>query len=87
MKPSRENIFRVLAALERSGLLPEDGPTSVFLSQGDGAKRAHAAQLAVRVSGDAVFVRLSRLPFHRPLVFSRRALQEAAAQADSPERT
>lgn len=75
MKPSRENIFRVLAALEQSGSLPQDGPTSVFLRAG--SKRSHATQLAVRVSGDAVFVRMSRLPFARPLVFSRRALQSA----------
>ena len=74
MKPSRENIFRVLAALERSGLLPEDGPTSVFLSQGAGG---HVTQLAVRVSGDAIFVRISRLPFIRPLTFTRRELATA----------
>lgn len=81
MKPSRENIFRVLAALERSGLLPEDGPTSVFLRQGAGG---HIMQLAVRVSGDAVFVRMSRLPFIRPLAFTRSEL----AKAEQPsERT
>ena len=72
MKPSRENILAALAGLERSGLLPEDGPTSVFLSQG-----GHATQLAVRVSGDAIFVRISRLPFIRPLTFTRRELAMA----------
>ena len=61
-----------LAGLERSGLLPEDGPTSVFLSQG-----GHVTQLAVRVSGDAIFVRISRLPFIRPLTFTRRELAMA----------
>ena len=55
MKPSKDNILRVLAALERSGSLPEDGPTSVFLTQG--GHGGHAVQLSVRVSGDAVFVR------------------------------
>lgn len=74
MKPSRENILAALAGLERSGLLPEDGPTSVFLSQGAGG---HVTQLAVRVSGDAVFVRMSRLPFIRPLAFTRCELQAA----------
>ena len=72
MKPSRENILAALAGLERSGLLPEDGPTSVFLSQG-----GHVTQLAVRVSGDAIFVRISRLPFIRPLTFTRRELAMA----------
>ena len=75
MKPSRDNIFHVLASLERAGHLPGDGPTSVFLRQGAGG---HVTQLCVRVNGDAVFVRMSRLPFIRPLVFSRRALREDA---------
>ena len=74
MKPSRENILAALAGLERSGLLPEDGPTSVFLSQGAGG---HVTQLAVRVSGDAIFVRMSRLPFIHPLAFTRRELAMA----------
>lgn len=74
MKPSRENILAALAGLERSGLLPEDGPTSVFLRQGAGG---HVTQLAVRVSGDAIFVRMSRLPFLRPLTFTRRELAGA----------
>jgi len=75
MKPSRETIFRVLAKLEQSGGLCQDGPTSVFLTRG--ASRAHATQLAVYVSGDNVFVRTSRLPWARPLVFSRQALHVA----------
>ena len=78
MKPSKDNILRVLASLERAGHLPEDGPTSVFLTQGGDGRGGHAVQLSVRVSGDAVFVRMSRLPFIRPLVFSRRALREDA---------
>lgn len=72
MKPSRESIFRVLAKLEQSGGLPQDGPTSVFLTGG-----ASRAQLVVRVSGDDVSVRTSRLPWARPLVFSRQALRAA----------
>ena len=76
MKPSRENILRVLAQLEQSGNLPQDGPTSIFVSQKTVSGRAHATQLAVNVSGDAVFVRASRLPFVRPMAFSRQALRE-----------
>ena len=70
MKPSRENILAALAGLERSGLLPEDGPTSVFLS--DGPIRR---QLAVLCCGDEVRVRTSRLPFMRQQVFSRARLR------------
>ena len=77
MKPSRENVFRVLAKLEQSGSLPDNGPTSVFVSESDNSLRRHATQLAVRVSGDAVFVRISRLPFVRPYVYSRQALKTA----------
>lgn len=73
MKPSRENVFGVLARLEQGGLLPGDGPTSVFVSGGN----RHSTQLAVHVSGDAVFVRFSRLPFVRPYVYSRQALKTA----------
>lgn len=77
MKPSRENLFAVLAQMEQGGWLPDDGPTSVFIQPKTGAFRMHAMQLAVRVSGDAVFVRASRLPFAKPLVFSRQALKVA----------
>ena len=77
MKPSRENIFGVMARLEQAGALPESGVTSVFLSDQDGSLRRHPTQLAVRVSGDAVFVRISRLPFVRPFVYSRQALKVA----------
>jgi len=76
MKPTRENIFRLLARLEQAGSLPEDGPTSVFVRSGS-APRAHTAQYAVRVDGDTVFVRVSRLPFARPMAFSRQALKVA----------
>ena len=76
MGVSRFKLASTLARLEHDGLLPDDGPTSVFLTQG--GHGGHAVQLSVRVSGDAVFVRMSRLPFIRPLVFSRRALREDA---------
>lgn len=76
MKPTRENIFRVLAKLEQAGHLDIDGPTSVFVRSGS-APRAHSAQYVVRVDGDTVFVRISRLPFVRPMAFSRQALKIA----------
>lgn len=75
MKPSKENIFRLLAELEQSGSLPADGPISIFAADKAGGIRLHATQLVVRVSGDTVFVRTSRLPFVRPMVFSRQALR------------
>lgn len=77
MKPTRENIFRILARLEQAGSLPDDGPTSIFVRSQDGSPRSHASQYVVRVSGDTVFVRVSRLPFVRPLAFSRQALKTA----------
>ena len=77
MKPSRENIFGVMARLEQAGALPRSGVTSVFLSDRDGSIRRHPTQLAVRISGDTVFVHISRLPFVRPYVFSRQALRAA----------
>ena len=77
MKPSRENVFAVMARLEQAGSLPEGGPTSVFVSDFSGSLRLHPTQLAVRISGDTVFVRISRLPFVRPYVFSRQALKAA----------
>ena len=77
MKPSRENIFGVMVRLEQAGALPESGVTSVFLSDRDGSIRRHPTQLAVRISGDTVFVHISRLPFVRPYVYSRQALKTA----------
>ena len=77
MKPSRENVFGVLARLEQAGALPESGVTSVFLSDRDGNIRRHPTQLAGRMSGDTVFVHISRLPCVRPYVFSRQALKAA----------
>lgn len=77
MRPSKESVFRLMARLEQSGALPDAGPTSVFVSDLDGGLRRHPTQLAVHVSGDAVFVQISRLSFVRPYVYSRQALRVA----------
>ena len=78
MIPSRENVFGVMAKLEQAGSMPDaDGLTSVFVSERQGTLRLHSTQLVVRVSGDTVFVRFSRLPFVRPYVYSRQALKIA----------
>ena len=79
MKPSRENIFRLLARLEQDCGLPEaeNGPVSLFVSDRSGMIRLHPMQLVLRIDGDTVFVRASRLPFARPMVFSRQALRVA----------
>lgn len=76
MLPNRENVLRVLARLEQEGALPQDGSTSVFISARAGLVRTHATQVAVRVQGDVVYARISRLPFVRPMVFTRQALRE-----------
>ena len=77
MKPSRENIFRLLARMEQDCGLPEGGPISIFVSDSYGALRLHPLQLVMRTEGDTVFVRASRLPFVRPMTFSRQALRIA----------
>ncbi len=77
MKPSRENIFRLLARMEQDCGLPEDGPVSIFVSDSVGTLRLHPTQLVIRTAGDTVFVRASRLPFVRPMTFSRQALKVA----------
>ena len=77
MKPSRENIFQLLARMEQDCGLPEDGPISVFVSDRAGTLRLHPTQLVMRISGDTVFVRFSRLPFVKPYVYSRQALKVA----------
>ena len=77
MKPSRENIFQLLARMEQDCGLPEDGPVSIFVSDSYGALRLHPTQFVLRVDGDTVFVRASRLPFVRPMTFSRQALKVA----------
>ena len=77
MIPSRENVFRVMAELEQSGSMPESGVMSIFVSDKVGTLRLHPTQFVIRVSGDTVFVRISRLPFVRPMTFSRQALRIA----------
>ena len=77
MKPSRENIFRLLARMEQDCGLPEGGPISIFVSDSYGPLRLHPMQLVLRTSGDTVFVRASRLPFVKPMVFSKQALRVA----------
>ena len=77
MKPTRENIAGVLGKLLAAGHLDKDGITSVFVRSG-AAPRAHSTQYVVRVEGDAVFVRVSRLPFIRPLAFSKASLSRDA---------
>ena len=69
MKLTRETLAPMLARLARAGLLPEDGATSVFLRDG-----RRMRQLSVFCRGDEVMVRTGRLPFARPLMFSRAAL-------------
>ncbi|MBQ7784745.1 MAG: hypothetical protein IJ381_01160 [Clostridia bacterium] len=77
MLPNRENVFQVLARLEQANSLPDDGITSVFVTEQKGNIRTHAVQLAVKVQADNVYVRFTRLPFVRPYVFSRQALRIA----------
>ena len=77
MKPSRENVFRVMAEIEQAGSMPESGVLSVFVSDKAGLLRLHPTQFVIRVSGDTVFVRISRLPFVRPMTFSLQALRIA----------
>lgn len=77
MKPSRENVFRVMAELEQAGSMPESGVMSIFVSDKAGPLRLHPMQFVIRVSGDTVFVHISRLPFVRPMTFSRQALRIA----------
>lgn len=77
MKPSKENIFRVMAKIEQAGSMPENGVLSLFVSDKSGPLHLHPSQYVIRVSGDTVFVRISRLPFVRPVTFSRQALRMA----------
>ncbi|MBR2942125.1 MAG: hypothetical protein IKB82_01875 [Clostridia bacterium] len=76
MKPTREKIFQVLVRMEQAGHLDIDGPTSIFV-RSTGALGSHYVQYVVRVDGDAVFVRTSRLPFVKPMSFSRQTLRIA----------
>lgn len=78
MRPSKENVFFLLARYEQEQGLPEDGPLSLFVTKKIGSARTHATQIAVRAQGDTVYARFSRLPFVRPYVFSRQALKNAS---------
>ncbi len=70
MRFDRWKLANTLARLEHDGLLPDDGPVSVFLRDGRGHR-----QLAVLCRGDEVCVRTSRLPFIRQQTFSRARLK------------
>jgi len=78
MKPSKENVRPLLVRMLKSGQLCEDGPISLFLEEDHRTWRSHRQQLVVSIRGDAVFVRYSRLPFARPLVYS---LQDLKSQS------
>ena len=77
MRPSKDNVFRVLARVEQEQGLPADGAVSLFVADRVGAVRTHATQIAVRIQGDHISARFSRLPFVRPYFFSRQALKNA----------
>ena len=66
MKLTRQQVLDLLVRAEA------DGPTSLFVAQ----KRGAPLQLAVAASDSKIVVRLSRLPFSRPLVFSRAELAQ-----------
>ena len=65
-----QQVLDLLVRAEAAGLLPADGPTSLFVAQ----KRGAPLQLAVAAADSKIVVRQSRLPFSRPLVFSRAEL-------------
>ena len=70
MKLTRQQVLDLLVRAEAAGLLPADGPTSLFVAP----KRGAPLQLAVAAADSKIVVRQSRLPFSRPLVFSRAEL-------------
>lgn len=72
MKLTRQQVLDLLVRAEAAGLLPADGPTSLFVAQ----KRGAPIQLAVAAADSKIVVRQSRLPFSRPLVFSRAELAQ-----------
>ena len=65
MKLTRQQVLDLLVRAEAA-----DGPTSLFVAQ----KRGAPLQLAVAAADSKIVVRQSRLPFSRPLVFSRAEL-------------
>ena len=66
MKLTRQQVLDLLTRAEKSGHLPKDGSTSLFVSQTSGKP----VQLVVTVSGEKITVRQSRIPLFRPMVFS-----------------
>ena len=66
MKLTRQQVLDLLIRAEKSGHLPKDATTSLFVSQTSGKP----VQLAVTVSGEKITVRQSRIPLFRPMVFS-----------------
>lgn len=62
MKLTRQQVLDLLVRAEAAGLLPADGPTSLFVAQ----KRGAPLQLAVATADSKIVVRQSRLPFSRP---------------------
>lgn len=62
MKLTRQQVLDLLVRAEAAGLLPADGPTSLFVAQ----KRGAPLQLAVAAADSKIVVRQSRLPFSRP---------------------
>lgn len=74
MSITRKQARDLLVRAQQSGHLSQDGPTSLFFSPRSGAFSRRPVQLAVRVCGDTVTVRTSRLPFVKPFVFTRSEL-------------
>ena len=62
MKLTRQQVLDLLVRAEAAGLLPADGPTSLFVAQ----KRGAPLQLAVAAADSKIVVRQSRLPFFAP---------------------
>ena len=60
MKPSKDNIFRLLARMEQDCGLPEGGPISIFVSDWHGTLRLHPTQLVLRTAGDTA-LKVARL--------------------------
>lgn len=71
---TRQQVLCHLIRAQQAALLEQDGPTSLFIAPGKGALTRRPIQLAVHVSGDRITVRTSRLPFVKPLVFTREEL-------------
>ena len=62
MKLTRQQVLDLLVRAKAAGLLPADGPTSLFVAQSAGLP----LQLAVAAADSKIVVRQSRLPFFAP---------------------